>query len=282
MALQGALSETAYAKINLALHVRGIRSDGYHDLDTIFAFADGGDHLHVQENEEISLTISGPFAKGLSTGSDNLVMRAGMLLQSHYKIDSGASLHLEKRLPIASGIGGGSADAAAAARILSRFWKIDANENELAALLAPLGADIPACVSSRMSHGQGTGTDLIEISPNPLSGFSILLVNPLQPVSTAAVFAAWDRQDKGPLKGADVLEMIKSGRNDLQNAALELCPDINTILLSLHKFSPKLSRMSGSGATCFAIFSSAQECDAAQDYFQIEHPGFWTMVGKIR
>jgi 4-diphosphocytidyl-2-C-methyl-D-erythritol kinase len=282
MAFQGVISETAYAKVNLALHVRSRRSDGYHELDTIFAFVDSGDQVHVQENDKLSLIITGPFADDLTTRSDNLALQAAMLLQSHYKIDDGASLHLEKCLPIASGIGGGSADAAAAARILNRFWKIDANENELAALLAPLGADIPACVSSRMAHGQGTGTDLVEILPNPMSGHSILLVNPLQPVSTAAVFTAWDGKDKGPLEGHDVMEMIRSGRNDLQDAALELCPDIDTILHSMHKFSPQLSRMSGSGATCFALFSTEQECDAAQNYFQSEHTGFWTMVGKIR
>jgi 4-diphosphocytidyl-2-C-methyl-D-erythritol kinase len=282
MALPGAISETAFAKVNLALHVRGRRSDGYHELDTIFAFMDDGDQLHVQENDKLSLTINGPFSDGLTTGPDNLVLQTAMLMKSYYNIKHGASLYLEKKLPVASGIGGGSADAAATARILSRFWKIDANENELAALLAPLGADIPACVSSRMAHGLGTGTDLVEIFPNPLSGHSILLINPLQPVSTAAIFAAWDGQNKGPLRGADVLEMVKSGRNDLQDAALALCPDINLILHALHNLSPQLSRMSGSGATCFAIFSSTQECETAQSYFIAEHAGFWTMMGKIR
>ncbi len=282
MASLGDMSEMAFAKVNLALHVRTRRSDGYHELDTIFAFIDDGDQLHAKLANNLSLNISGPFAAGLTTGSENLVLRSALKMQSYFNIDKGASLHLQKNLPIASGIGGGSADAAAAARVLNKLWKIGAEDNDLCALLAPLGADIPACVASHLVRGKGTGTDLIQLSINPLSGSAILLVNPMQPVSTAAVFSAWDGQDKGGLQETDLLEMIQLGRNDLQDAALKICPDIELILRGLQRFEPQLARMSGSGATCFAIFSDLAKSEAAQHYFTSEYPAYWSMAGKIR
>ena len=282
MAITNQLSEIAYAKINLALHVRARRPDGYHELDTIFAFLSDGDTLSAAHADRLSLTIGGRFADGLTTGPENLVLRAASLVQSHFQITQGATLHLDKRLPIAAGIGGGSADAAAAARLLNQFWDIGASKAELAELLTPLGADIPACVFGRLALGQGTGTDLTPISANPFAGCPILLVNPLRPVSTAAVFAAWDGQDNGPLIGRDAMEMVRSGRNDLQAAAINICAEIRSILASLDNFSPQLSRMSGSGATCFAVFATNHECDAAQNYFSTQFPEYWTMAGAIR
>ena len=165
--------ETAYAKINLALHVRRRRDDGYHDIETLFAFAQHGDQLQASLSDTLGLTIDGPFASGLSADDDNLVMQAAIRLRAHFSITSGASIRLTKNLPIASGIGGGSADAAAAARLLNRLWDIQASEQELADILAPLGADIPACVFSRTSFGSGTGTAL---ELRPTFGIGILTV----------------------------------------------------------------------------------------------------------
>ena len=280
--MKRAISEVAYAKINLALHVRARRADGYHELDTIFAFMNDGDHLHGAEAEELSLNISGPFANGLTKDDDNLVLRTAKLLQSSYNIPCGALLHLNKRVPISSGIGGGSADAAAAARLLNRLWGIGASEIELAELLGPLGADIPACVSSKLARGKGTGTELTAIADNLFTDQPMLLVNPLKAVSTADVFAAWDGNDLGPLSGIGVSDMAQSGRNDLQAAAMRLCPEIQVILETLKIFSPQLTRMSGSGATCFAVFASNQECETARSYISTEFPGYWTMSGTIK
>jgi 4-diphosphocytidyl-2-C-methyl-D-erythritol kinase len=282
MAIISEITEVAYAKVNLALHVRSRRDDGYHELDTIFAFVDDGDYLMASDAERLSLTIDGPFGSELSNNADNLVLQAAFLLRNRYNISAGAKLRLEKRLPVASGIGGGSADAAAAARLLNRLWGIGASDIDLASLLAPLGADIPACISSRTSQGQGIGTQLLLQQSNPFSGTSILLVNPLQPVSTAKVFAGWDGQDLGALAGSNLIDTVNLGRNDLQKAAIAICPEIETILISLMCLTPDLARMSGSGATCFALFGDAQKCLAAQKYIYSNHPGYWTLVGKLR
>lgn len=276
------ISEVAYAKINLALHVRARRPDGYHELDTIFAFVDGGDHLSAIHSEQLSLDITGPFAQGLSSGEDNLVLKAAHLMQDHFNYRAGAAIHLHKQLPVASGIGGGSADAAAIARLLNRLWHINASYDQLAELLAPLGADIPACVSSQLSRGQGIGTCLSVIDPSVLNNMNVLLVNPNKPVATSAVFAAWDGADKGGFVDDDVVSIVLNGRNDLQNAAINLCPEIATILSSLSEHTPVLARMSGSGATCFALFSNETLCSKARIALQGEHPDWWFMPGRLR
>ncbi len=276
------ISEVAYAKINLALHVRARRPDGYHELDTIFAFVDDGDHLSACHADRLSLDITGPFAPGLSNGEDNLVLKAAHLMQDHFKYRTGAAIRLDKQLPVASGIGGGSADAAAIARLLNRLWNINASFDQLAELLAPLGADIPACVSSQISLGQGIGTCLSEIESSTLNNMNILLVNPNREVATSAVFAAWDGVDEGGLVGDDVVSTVLNGRNDLQNAAISFCPEIETILSSLSEYAPVLARMSGSGATCFALFSNDMACSNARKAMQGQHPDWWFMQGRIR
>jgi 4-diphosphocytidyl-2-C-methyl-D-erythritol kinase len=274
--------ETGFAKINLALHVRARRADGYHELDTIFAFVDDGDHLFAEIAGELTLDISGPFASDLCAGADNLVLQAAHVLQAHFKIEQGAKLTLIKRLPIASGIGGGSADAAAAARLLNRLWRIYAPEEALAALLAPLGADIPACVFSSTQIGRGIGTSLSPIKDEGLYASNILLVNPNIALSTGPVFRAWDGQDRGGLSGNTLSEMVFSGRNDLQAPANSQCPEIAEILQALQHHDPLLAQMSGSGATCFALFSTKNKCLEAQANIKNAYPHWWTMVGKLR
>jgi 4-diphosphocytidyl-2-C-methyl-D-erythritol kinase len=276
-----ALTETAYAKINLALHIRRKRSDGYHDLETLFAFAEDGDNLSGQMSGNIKLTITGPFADGLSE-TDNLVVRAAEAMKSRFDIAAGVHLSLEKLLPVASGIGGGSADAAAAARLLNRLWGIGADEAELEQLLAPLGADIPACVRSRTVHGGGTGTELKPVDDNDICGRPMLLVNPLRRVSTSAVFNAWDGIDRGELgSSAPWLDAI-SGRNDLQAAATGICPDIADVLARLDGTGSILTRMSGSGATCFSIFEDVVARDAAKTKIASACPEWWTMASFLR
>ena len=179
-------SEVAFAKINLALHVRRRREDGYHDIETLFAFAQGGDILDAAVSERLSLEIDGPFGRGLAADETNLVLQTATVLQSHFGITQSATIWLNKQLPIASGIGGGSADAAATARLLNRLWGIGASEQELADILAPLSADIPACVFSRASFGSGTGTALTFLDDSSITARHLLLVNPLESVSTEA------------------------------------------------------------------------------------------------
>ncbi|MEP7349035.1 MAG: 4-(cytidine 5'-diphospho)-2-C-methyl-D-erythritol kinase [Sphingorhabdus sp.] len=272
-------SEIAYAKINLALHVRKRRADGYHELETLFAFGDVGDKLTAAEANALSLNISGRFGGDLSSDDNNLVLRAAHLLRDHFGIRAGATLSLDKNLPVASGIGGGSADAAATARLLNRLWNLDASDTELAELLAPLGADIPACVASTPAIGRGTGTELQAIDAIGLTGMPVLLVNPLKPVPTGEVFSIWDGIDRGGLVNSNVLAAAMEGRNDLQLPAIAICPEIDNILARLRETNPSLTRMSGSGATCFALYETAQARDTAQAAMA-DH--WWTLTGSLR
>lgn len=275
------LFETACAKINLALHVRRRREDGYHDLETLFAFAENGDELSAEPADGIWLSVIGPFGQNLGI-SDNLVTRTASLMKSYFGIDQGAAITLDKQLPVASGIGGGSADAAATARLLRRLWSIDAADTELEQLLAPLGADIPACVQSRTVFGGGTGTKLRPVPDEHIRGRHVLLVNPSQPVATGPVFEAWDGFDRGALDVSDPWKATLEGRNDLEIPAISICPDIKQVLEILARSKADLVRMSGSGATCFALFANEDECKAAQRVVIEACPDWWTMASCLR
>ncbi|HEY9090536.1 4-(cytidine 5'-diphospho)-2-C-methyl-D-erythritol kinase [Parasphingorhabdus sp.] len=274
-------SEIAYAKINLALHVRKRLSNGYHDIETVFAFLDCGDLLSVKSAEGITLSVIGPFSSGLSD-TDNLILQAAHLLASKAKKPRGVHIVLDKHLPIASGIGGGSADAAAALRLLNRFWGIGLTIPELAQLSIPLGADVPACVISQTCRGQGIGQDLEPVDSGALEKYFALLVNPLVPVSTASVFRGWDGIDRGGLQGTTPMEIALSGRNDLQSSAESLAPIISEILLRLNETNVVISRMSGSGATCFGLYESLEEAQAASDIMSTSSERIWTMIGKLK
>lgn len=249
------LSEPAPAKLNLALHVRRKRDDGYHELETVFAFCTDGDWLHVEPNDRLTLTIGGPFGDDLANDGGNLVVRAAFALAEAAGVDAKGALTLDKRLPIASGIGGGSADAAAALRLLTRFWDVDPI---YAAAIAPaLGADVPACLISMTSRGIGEGDEL-ELIDAGVSGCPVLLVNPKIGLSTASVFAAWDGVDRGPLGD------WRDGRNDLEPSAGALVPIIGDVINWLSQQpGASFARMSGSGATCFALFDTEQSRDTA-------------------
>lgn len=274
-------SETAYAKINLALHVRKRLPDGYHQIETIFAFLDQGDVIAAEPGEGIDLRISGPFADGLSA-TDNLVLQAANRLAETSKVKIGAQLHLEKRLPVASGIGGGSADAAATLRLLNRFWRLNHSISALAEIARSLGADVPACVTSQTCRGTGIGQDLTPIPDDDLRDCVALLINPLVPVSTARIFAAWDGVDRGALLGGAVMAAAQSGRNDLQKPAVALAPILTDVLDLLEQCQPRLARMSGSGATCFALFDSRAEAENAERHCRAAFGEIWTMIGRFR
>ena len=277
------LTETAYAKINLALHVRRRRADGYHDLETLFAFCADGDGLEVEQADDLSLTIAGPFGAGLSVGEDNLVLRAARALQTASGGRRGAAIRLDKRLPVASGIGGGSADAAAALRLLARLWSVELPQPALHDIAADLGADVPACLVSKSCRGEGKGDDLDLLDDTVLRGQPVLLVNPRVPVPTGPVFKGWDGIDRGPLGGGDPLAAALAGRNDLQAPAIAMQPVIAEVIAALAGMpGVRLARMSGSGATCFALFKTIAERDSARDAVENRFPIWWLLATLLR
>ena len=268
--------EIAAAKINLALHVRGRLPDGRHRLETLFAFCVDGDRLEAGFQagvDGMSLAIDGPFANALD--GLNLVERAWQLMRDRVGTagDGHTSFKLTKNLPVASGIGGGSADAAAALRLMTSLWRVDPAH---ASTVAPqLGADVPACLLSLTARGDAAGDQLRPIDAPNVSGLPILLINPRVPLSTAAVFAAWDGQDHGPLS-----EDWRAGRNDLQAPAMTLIPAIGGVLEWLRKQPDvTLARMSGSGATCFGLFANEISRDQAAAGCPRE---WWHLVTTLR
>jgi 4-diphosphocytidyl-2-C-methyl-D-erythritol kinase len=262
--------EIAPAKLNLALHVRGKRPDGLHDIDTVFAFCIDGDALSAEPADTLSLEVAGPFAGELHDA--NLVTQAAEGLGKAAAVETGAALRLDKRLPVASGIGGGSADAAAALRLLTSLWRIDPKYAEEVA--PQLGSDVPACLLSLPMRGNGAGDELTPVDLAETSGAPVLLVNPRIPLSTAEVFARWDGVDHGPL------EDWRIGRNDLQAAAIALVPQIETMLAWLSaQAGAEFVRMSGSGATCFALFDSDETRDRAAEAVPRE---WWHLATSLR
>lgn len=288
-------TETAYAKINLALHVRRRREDGYHELETLFAFVDQGDRLSAEPADELSLELTGPFSDGLKGDPDNLVLRAARALHEKFDRDDpealewqqrlgicrGAKITLEKNLPIASGVGGGSADAAAAIRLLTHLWDLPDDYERHLGIAASLGADIPACIASRTCIGSGTGAD-VELVESDFKGTPVLLVNPRVPLSTAPVFKGWDGVDRGPMPSGSVRDIALGGRNDLEAPAIAQCPVIADVLVALSETNPLLARMSGSGATCFALYESDDAMREAAERVSAAQPGWWQMRGKLR
>ena len=275
-----AVIEVAPAKINLALHVRRRRADGYHDIETLFAFLTDGDVLSVADAARDSLDVTGPFAPGLSGAGGNLVTASRDAFAGAFGPVAPLAITLDKRLPVASGIGGGSADAAAMLRVLARRHDVASDDPRLASVAASLGADVPACLLGRTAFGTGTGTDL---DPRDgLAGLPVLLVNPGVAVSTAAVFRAWDGRDRGPLAGADPLTAASAGRNDLEPPARALALAIDAVLAALAAApGVTLSRMSGSGATCFALFEDIGARAAAARAIRAAHPDWWQLESTL-
>lgn len=278
-------SETAHAKVNLALHVRARRADGYHELESLFVFARDGDVLtaEVTHDGEISLNLEGPFAAALEAGPGNLVIRAACALQEQLGEKRGAAITLTKNLPIASGIGGGSADAAAALRLLLRLWNARVAEEQLERIALGLGSDVPACLSSTTQLVRGRGEVLRRCAPPGLAGTPMLLVNPGVALSTAQVFEGWDRLDRGGLSAETLGAIIAQGRNDLEPSAIGAAPVIADVLDRLGECEgARLVRMSGSGATCFALFESAGDRARAAGAILASRPDWWTMQTEIR
>ncbi len=287
----GALEEPAPAKVNLALHVTGRRGDGYHLLDSLVAFAGVADRLSFAPSRTLELEVGGPFADGLETDEGNLVLRAAHGLAAATGVSAGAAIRLEKNLPIASGIGGGSADAAAALRGLMRLWNAELDDDGLQALALRLGADVPVCLAARSCRMRGIGEQIVDVPHLP--GFDAVLVNPMQAVSTAEVFsqlgiapdsAAAAEMTPLPQNGEteNWLDWLKDQRNDLEEPAVAMVPEIARCLAQLRACGGcRLARMSGSGATCFGLFADSGSAQAAGERISRHAPAWWVAATTL-
>jgi 4-diphosphocytidyl-2-C-methyl-D-erythritol kinase len=275
-------AESAPAKVNLFLHVTGRRADGYHLLDSLVVFAAAADLVTWRPSGTLTIEVTGPFAPSLAAEPDNLVLRAARMLAASGGVPARGALELAKRLPVASGIGGGSADAAAALRLLCRAWHVNP---ELDGIAIGLGADVSVCLRNRPMRMRGVGERL---SPAPaLPACGLVLVNPGVPVSTAAVFRARTGEYSAaaplPASWRDARSMAASLaalRNDLERPAISLAPVIGDVLRAIGGTRGcLLARMSGSGATCFGLFENAHYAEAAAT--EVTKPGWWAWGGGL-
>ena len=272
-------TEFAPAKVNLTLHITGQRTDGYHLLDSLVVFANIGDRVSAEPADTLTLSITGPQAAHLAVSPDNLVLRAARLMKAH------AALTLDKHLPVASGIGGGSADAAATLRLLARMT---GRALPGAAEVLGLGADVPVCLSGHALRMQGVGDVIAPIPPVP--PLEIVLVNPGVSVPTPAVFAALAQRINPPMPvvlpawadaGAFAVWLAEQ-RNDLQAAAISLAPEIADALTLLRQTSCLFAGMSGSGATCFALFApDGRSASTAIAAVRAARPTWWAAQGRL-
>lgn len=274
-----AVTEHAYAKVNLALHVLGRRADGYHELDSIVAFAKLGDELTFSAAATTTLSVDGAFSGAVPTTADNLVLRAASLLGKAIALPP-VAIHLRKNLPVASGIGGGSADAAAALRGLLRFAGQKLPEATLADIALSLGADVPVCLVSRACRMQGVGERLSAVALLPAR--AILLVNPGVACETAPVFKALGLAPGQAFGKAVEGENPSAWRNDLEAPACEVVPAIGQVLAALRK-EAGFSRvaMSGSGATCFGLADDLATAHAAARNLRAQHPQWWVAAAEL-
>ncbi|HUB94634.1 MAG TPA: 4-(cytidine 5'-diphospho)-2-C-methyl-D-erythritol kinase [Stellaceae bacterium] len=281
------VTERAPAKLNLYLHVIGRRADNYHLIDSLVAFADIGDELDAAPAAGLSLDITGPFADALAGDStENLVWRAATLLVGRLGRAPDVALRLVKNLPVASGIGGGSSDAAATLRALVRLWRMPVGEELLNAIAAALGADVPACLAARSVWVGGVGEEL-EITP-PLPPVFLVLANPGIALPTAAVFkrrvGSFSKPGRfvPPADAAALARLLAERGNDLTDAAIGLVPEIGEVMRCLDATDGALlARMSGSGATCFALYADARQAEAAAVRLAADHPRWWVKTGAL-
>lgn len=283
------LSEQAAAKVNLTLGIRGKRPDGYHEVESLVLFADYGDTLTFEPAGDFSLTVDGPFAGALD-GPDNLIEKAALSYAHLTGRPAGGAFHLTKRLPVAAGIGGGSADAAAAFRLLRRHYGDPESLTALLPAAKTIGADVPVCLVSRACFMTGIGERLHPLSS--VEPIPAILVNPMQPLSTAPVFRALE---SGPLPDDfvetepprlasldDILAYAAAHANDLERPARGILPVIDDVLGLLNALPcALLGRLSGSGPTCFALFREMNEAESAAAAIARERPGWWVRAVRL-
>jgi 4-diphosphocytidyl-2-C-methyl-D-erythritol kinase len=290
------LTEEARAKVNLTLRVVGRRVDGYHDLESLVAFADCADRLSLTPGPSLDLKTIGPLAGACGETADNLVLKAARLLGEHVADLKVGSFTLDKVLPVAAGIGGGSADAAAALRLLARLNDLAFDDERLRAVALLTGADVPVCLAQSPCDMTGVGETLLPVS---LPKIPCVLVNPRIPVATKDVFAALGLRNGELLVGAsdiiqatawpeqgasveDWVEVLAENSNDLEAPATRIQPVIGQVIAALNATNGAwLARMSGSGATCFAIFENTAEAQRAAQKIRLDHPQWWVHAGVL-
>jgi 4-diphosphocytidyl-2-C-methyl-D-erythritol kinase len=291
------LIEEGRAKVNLTLRVVGRRVDGYHELESVVAFADCADRLSLAPGSTLDLTMSGPLAQACGETSDNLVLKAARLLGERVPDMKVGSFTLDKVLPVAAGIGGGSADAAAALRLLAQLNGLALDDKRLLDVALQTGADVPVCLTSRACDMTGVGETLLPLS---LPILPCVLVNPRVPVATREVFAALGLRNgelrvgatdvmqatAWPEQGASVeewVEVLAASSNDLEAPAMRIQPAIGEVITALSATDGAwLARMSGSGATCFAIFENTAEAQRAAQKIQLDRPQWWVHAGVLK
>ena len=277
----------APAKINLYLHVTGRRIDGYHTLDSLTAFAGVGDTVTAEASSDLSLAVDGPRAAEIPTDSSNLVLKAAERLRQAAGVKAGARLTLTKRLPVAAGIGGGSADAAAALRVLARLWGIDPNDGRLGQVALETGADVPVCLHGKAAFVAGIGEILTPVPSLPAAW--LVLANPGVALATPAVFKARQGAFSSPAPfgqpvadAGTLAELLKARRNDLTAAAVSLVPQIGRVLTALEtQPGILLARMSGSGATCFGLWAEQPSAEAAARALSESAAGWWVVAAPL-
>ncbi len=282
----------APAKINLYLHVIGRRTDGYHELDSLVCFADVHDTVIARADDKLTFRVSGPYGDLLqeSAGStglpENLVIRAAKRLAELTNRAPHVHLELIKRLPVASGIGGGSADAAATLKALCKLWGIAPSPAELHSLAQKLGADVPVCLAGKSAYMGGIGEALEKIPSLPKLG--LILVNSGTPLETPPVFKArtgpfsQPARFNAPLNTEEFIDLLEARQNDLMAPAIGLAPVIGTVLEALKATSGcLLARMSGSGATCFGLYANTAEAEKAAEALKSSHPRWWIAPGRL-
>lgn len=275
------VSVNAPAKVNLYLHVTGKRADGYHLLDSLFVFAADGDVVTVGDSDGLTLDITGNYAGSLSNGEDNIVIKAARALAKAAGVEPKAAIGLKKNLPVASGIGGGSTDAAATLKALSRLWNVALPDEKMREIALVLGADVPSCLAAKPVCVSGVGERL---TPAPkLPRLCLLLVNPNRPVSTPAVFKSRAPVFTAPAPFtremtdfAEFVDELKKRRNDLCDAARALEPAVSDVLDALES-DPlcRLARMSGSGGTCFGVFESGEDASLCLQRLKKDRADWW-------
>ncbi|MBR1248331.1 4-(cytidine 5'-diphospho)-2-C-methyl-D-erythritol kinase [Bradyrhizobium sp. AUGA SZCCT0169] len=291
-----ALIDEGRAKVNLTLRVVGRRTDGFHDLESVVAFADCADRLTLTPGSDLTLQMSGPLAQACGEASDNLVLKATHLLAERVPGLKSGSFTLDKVLPVAAGIGGGSADAAAALRLLAKLNGLSLDDERLREVALATGADVPVCLASRACDMTGVGDTLTPLS---LPIMPCVMINPCVPVPTKDVFKALGlrsgellvgvtdvfRGIDWPEAGASVedwVEVLAASTNDLEAPAMRIQPVIGEVIAALNATNGAwLARMSGSGATCFAIYENTADAGRAAEKIRREHPGWWVHAGTL-
>ena len=281
------ISVFAPVKINLSLQIIGRRNDGFHLLESLIVFADQGDELSVSTADSLTLKIKGPFAGSLSTDKNNLVIKAATLLADFHEIRPKAHIELNKNIPIASGLGGGSADAAATLHALTKLWRLPISDQDLNKIAEQIGSDVPVCLNQKSAVMEGIGARIRRLGNLPK--FGILLVNPNFPVSTQEVFRKYEANFSEPGSLNEIpknriayLILLQTLQNDLTQASINTASEIKNILSVLNELNNQLLvRLSGSGGTCFALFENTKNAQEAAEKLNKKFPDWWIKSASI-